>query len=215
MTKINEEPAKKSRTSKYYVAKTKVPATSTNPWAQELARTIKKGNRMVGFSTTRQEVFDQTTGEVKTNETAIIGVRRIIDKEEFVKIFAIHVLEQMAQTSKTVKDVFFVFLNAYKDQDTSGAHPDRIYMSHGLARDEWGFKKQASSWKSGVNALCNEGIIAPVKNMEGFYWINPNVFFKGDRLRIVNEFAVSGTEAAEQQEAENARLQQAQLPLGD
>lgn len=62
-----------------------------------------------------------------------------------------------------------------------------------------------------MNELMKKRFIAKVERQFGWYWINPNMFFKGDRMVLMQDIAVKGTRAALDQEREVSQYNQLQL----
>ncbi|WP_227655739.1 hypothetical protein, partial [Klebsiella pneumoniae] len=52
---------------------------------------------------------------------------------------------------------------------------------------------------------------APVEKRENLYWVNPHLFYKGDRIRLVREYVRSGSDAHKQLEKEQVAMDQQQL----
>jgi hypothetical protein len=181
-----------------------------NPWSQELAHTIRKGGRMTGFASSRHSLVDIATGEV-TGDMAVVGVQKVVDKEEFVKLFGAGIIE-VFDLSKPGKDLFKAILHAYLDAKNQ---PDQIYINYiGLVED-YGYSKSRPTFSNAMAELLHKGFMAPVTGRENLYWINPNLFYKGDRIRIVREYVREGTEAANELRAEQEKIAQRNLPLGD
>jgi hypothetical protein len=195
----------------YYTSRADVVSARVNPWAGELVHTIKKGRKVTGFSrTTRHSLVDHTTGEI-SDDIAVLGVQKVVDKEEFIKFFGAGIME-VFELTKPAKDVFKAIMNVYLEQKNK---PDQLYFNHEMVRLYFGFDKSRTSFNNGINELCVKGFIAPVEAMDSLYWVNPNLFYKGDRIRIVHEYVRAGTKAAKQVELENAKANQGALALDD
>ena len=54
-----------------------------------------------------------------------------------------------------------------------------------------------------------------MERRENLFWVNPHMFYKGDRIRIVREYVRAGTDAAKAIEAEQSLLQQQQIPFDE
>jgi len=193
----------------YYTSRADVVPSRHNPWAGELAHTIKKGNKVTGFASSKHALVNQATGEVMTDDIALVGVRKVVDKEEFIKFFGAGIMEVFELTTPA-KDVFKAILNVYLDQKNQ---PDQLYLNYDEIKEIYGYGKSPSTYYNGLNELIVKGFLAPVQFRESHYWVNPNLFYKGDRIRIVREYVRAGTKAAKQVEKENAALNQLGLPL--
>ena len=169
--------------------------------------TIKKGRKVTGFATSQHALVNQSTGEV-TSDIAVVGVQKIVDKEEFVKFFGAGIME-VFELTKPAKDVFKAIMNVYLEQKNQ---PDQLYFNHEMVRLYYGFDKSRASFNNGTNELCVKGFLAPVEAMDSLYWVNPNLFYKGDRIRIVHDYVRAGTTAATQLEKDLAMANQRNLP---
>lgn len=184
--------AKKS--SDYYVSKKDLVPSKTNPWAEELVHTMKRGAKITGFASARHDVVNTDTGEVMGDAGAIIGTRKVVDREEFVKFFGAGLVEAFS-LSKGAQDVFKHILHAYMQTNTLIGKPDQIYITHDVAKEELGYPRSKTTFTSGINELCLKEFMSPVAGRDGFYWLNPNLFFKGDRMRIVRDFVVKDSDS--------------------
>ena len=191
---------------RYTFTRKNVVAHKSNPWAKELAHTIKKGKRITGFATARHHLVDQVTGEAK-GEMAFVGAQRVVDREEFVKFFGSGIIE-IFELTKPGKDLFKAILNSYMEAKNQ---PDQIYINLATLKEECKYTKSRATFSNAMAELLQKGFFAPVEHKENLYWVNPHLFYKGDRIRIVNEFVRKGTEAHKQLEREQQALEQKHL----
>lgn len=193
---MEEEKPKKD----YYISKKDITALAENPWSKELAHTIKKGHKITGFASAQHSLVNNQTGETSP-AGAVIGQRKVVDREEFIKFFGAGLVEAFS-LSKTAKDVFLTIMHAYIEKNTLTGRPDQLYINHSIAKESLNYKKSRASFTSGINELCVKGFMAPIKNMDGFFWLNPNLFYKGDRMMIVKDYVVNGSESHKNLEKE-------------
>ena len=185
-----------------------VPSYSENPWAQDLATTVKQGNKITGFATNRHALINQNTGEM-SGDMAVVGVQKVVDKEEFVKFFGAGIVEVFDLT-KTGKDLFKAILWNYLDNKMQ---PDKIYINYAALKEDYGYSKTRQTFSNGLAELLQKGFLAPVENRENLYWVNPHLFYKGDRIRLIKEYVREGTQAHEDVKAEQQALEGQQLGL--
>lgn len=197
-----------SKKANYYTSRAEVVSYRENPWAQELAHTIKKGKRMTGFATSRHALVDTASGEM-AGDMAVVGVQKVVDKEEFVKFFGAGI-EEVFDLSTPAKNLFRCIIRAYLDAKNQ---PDQIYINYDVIKEDFGYEKSRPTFNNGLNELCVKGFLAPVEKRDGLFWINPHLFYKGDRIRIVREYVRHGSKAHADLEKEQARMQQQNLPL--
>lgn len=86
---------KDTEKKEYYISKKNVVAVKENPWSKELAHTIKKGHKITGFASAKHSLVNTETGET-TDGGAVVGQRKVVDKEEFVKFFGAGLVEALA-----------------------------------------------------------------------------------------------------------------------
>lgn len=194
----------------YYTSRAEIVPASVNPWAGELAHTIRKGRKVTGYASSKHSLVNQQTGEVAA-DMAVIAVQKVVDREEFIKFFGAGIME-VFELTKPAKDVFRATLRVYLEQKNQ---PDQLYINFELVSRNFGFDKSRPSFTNGMNELCVKGFLAPIELMENLYWVNPNLFYKGDRIRIVNEYVRAGSRAAKQLAKEQALANQGALALDD
>lgn len=193
----------------YYITRKDVVSSKENPWAGDLAHTIKKGGRIAGFATTNNHsLMDRRTGEI-SEDMAVIGVRKVIDREEFVKFFSAGI-DGVFELAKGAKDLFRIILKAYLDAKNN---PDQLYISYDAIVDDYEYSRSRATFTGSLNELCLKGFLAPVERRENLYWVNPNLFYKGDRMRIVQDYVLQGSEAHKQLDRELAGLDQRSLEI--
>lgn len=192
----------------YYVTREAVVPARENPWAGELRHTIKKGRRVTGFATQSNQLLVNTeTGE--TSDMAVMGVRKVVDREEFVKFFGAGI-ESVFELAKGAKDLFRVILKAYLEAKNQ---PDQLYISYEAVKDDHGYDKSRTTFNNSLNELCIKEFLAPVERRENLYWVNPNLFYKGDRMRLVQDYIIKDSESHKQLEQEERLLQQRNLDV--
>lgn len=195
-----------AKKNEYYISKKEILPQKQNPWTKELVHTMKKGVKITGFASAQHSLVNTKTGET-SDAGAVIGTKRTVDKEEFVKFFGAGLVEAFS-LSKTAKDVFLTILHAYIEKNTTTGKPDQIFLTYIMAKEELGYNKSRSTFTSGINELCFKEFMAPTENREGFYWLNPNLFYKGDRMVIANEYIVEGSKAHLQMQEEEKKQKQ-------
>jgi hypothetical protein len=205
-----------TRKNEYYISKKDILPQKENPWTKELAHTMKKGQKITGFASAKHTLMNNDTGET-TDAGAVVGTSSIVDKEEFIKFFGLGLIEAFS-LSKTAKDVFLTILHAYIEKNTITGKPDQIFLTFNMAKEELNYQKSRSTFTSGINELCYKQFMAPTENREGFYWLNPNLFYKGDRMIIAKEYIIEGSKAhikKKEQEKEEEKQKQIENQEGE
>ncbi|MEA1990566.1 MAG: hypothetical protein U9N57_15340 [Pseudomonadota bacterium] len=192
--------------------KREVPAQSQNPWADNLALTMKKGEKITAIGKNHAMV-DVRTGEVMEQEIAMVS-KKLVDREEFVKLFE-GGISNIFDLPKGPKDLFRAILKVYLEQKMT---PEQVYFNLDSLMD-FGYERKKMTYLQSLNILVNKGFLAEVANRPGWFWVNPSMFFKGDRIRIVQDYAVAGTVSGDKLVKEQERLEhnskQKSLELGE
>jgi len=128
-------------------------------------------------------VINQDTGEVLTS---IVHQTRIVDQEHFVKVFA-DGIRASYELNLTGYRVFQAILDVYQNSPMSGGFVDSIYiifMDGGLCGASIGISE--SQFYRGLKILISKGFLSP--RSPNLFWVNPHLFFRGDRALFVTEY---------------------------
>ncbi len=152
-----------------------------NPLVEGVVITGKDKRIAAGM---RSELIDPMTGEVQ----AVSSIHRVktIDDAEFVKVFADGV-KAMFGLSKTGARVFQAILNEYQNTKMSGGFADTLYLpwfNNGLNGKDVGMSVR--TYNRGLKELLDNKFLAP--RSPDAYWVNPALFFKGDRIAFIKEY---------------------------
>lgn len=142
----------------------------------------------------RSEVLD-TAGPLQvtatqTGETLEVAqIRRVknVDTESFVKLYVAHLDAFFDLKPGTVR-----LLMALLDElsNAKNAHGDTIYLNYGRVRDYFQDRDAKPPAKatffSALAELTENGVVAPSVDTN-LWFINPAIFFNGDRIRFVTE----------------------------
>lgn len=154
-----------------------------NPFIANLI--IPKKNKVVKISTNVLPLVDTNTGEL--SEMAFIGIREKVDKEQFVKIFKNSIQEMFSLSIQGIR-VFGYFLSATQ------ISTDLVVFSYKSCM-EYTHYKSKNSINLGLTELMNNGFIAK-SEIPNMYFLNPSIFFNGDRMMLVKEYVKEGTVTA-------------------
>jgi hypothetical protein len=135
----------------------------------------------------KREYIDQegrrgVTNTIVNREDEVVGESRFFrykkyDSEQFAKVFVSRI-SAMWDMSKTASRVFSYILSILpKDKDT-------IYMDVSSAKEFTTYKNDASIW-NGMKWLMENDFIAK-SDRTNIYFINPTIFFNGDRVAFVD-----------------------------
>ncbi len=172
--------------TKRYV-KRKDEAFKVNPWVGDLAATISTKNKITGIGKS-EAIIDMQTGEISDTASIAIVKREVMDRQEFVKLFE-GGISNIFELSKAARDLFQAMLQIYINQKFQS---DRVYLSTG-ALENIGYTRSRVTKNNALNQLLELDFIAQMEGDKSWFWVNPSMFFKGDRMTMVREFAVKGT----------------------
>jgi len=186
-----------------------VEPSETNPFINELSRSIVSGKKFNSVSTSMQQVVDTSTGEITAQEVRL-STAKPVERKDFLKLFSAGI-SAMFDLPKGPQDMFKAILQIYVAQKFT---PETIYLNPDSLL-EAGYDRQKATRIKSMNILINKGFLAEVKNRPHQFWINPNMFFKGDRMTLVQSYAIKGTpsgdQMAEKIEEEKANQNQGKL----
>jgi hypothetical protein len=169
-TPIPVQSGKKSRSSR---VKHKV-----NPFLRDVVATLGDKRVAVAMKNNLAEI-DNSTGEI-TNIPGQITKIISADREGFVKLYTSQInafFELTGAGQQVVK--YLIWLHQRE------ANHHLFYLSQEQATDE-GFKIGKSHWHEGINDLISKKIIA-ASTLLNMFFLNPAIFFNGDRTRLVIE----------------------------
>jgi hypothetical protein len=163
-----------------------------NPLVEAVETQVTKRKSRYTATGINKQLMDAETGEVIEAQSAII-TRHEVDDQHFVKVFADGV-KAAYDLSKTAHRVFTKVIEIYEATDMHGGYADSIslaWFDRGLHGEDIGMSQQTFS--RGLKELIQKRFLAP--KMPNEYWVNPALFFKGDRVAFVKEYRrVSATE---------------------
>lgn len=130
-----------------------------------------------------KDMIDVNTGEV--NQAVIIEEQEL-DEIHFVKVFTAGIRAAF-NLSLTGSRVFQAILEVYQLEPMSGGFADSIYL-HFFDGGLSGRKLDISdrTFRRGLVELLNNGFLFP--RGENLYWVNPNLFFRGDRATFIRTY---------------------------
>ena len=165
---------------------------SVNPLVEP--QQIKTKRRIVK-SGRGENLVNPSTGEI--HGVAVVHQVEERDDAEFVKVFAAGVSASY-ELNRTSQRVFQVILDQYQRTPMTGGYADSVYLAWfdgGLSGESVGMSE--ATFNRGMRELLSKGFIAA--KMPNVYWVNPALFFKGDRVMFIKEYhrrRISSDEAA-------------------
>jgi hypothetical protein len=171
---------------------------TTNPLWEPREVRIKAKRR-----SSNADVVSLETGEV----TGCAVVRRVeeVDDEQFVKVFSAGVAASF-DLSKTAQRVFSEVLQAYQSTPMSGGFAESVslfWFDGGL--DGRSVDMSERTFRRGLIELLEKGFISPRRGDE--FWVNPHLFFRGDRVMFAREYRRVPTSKLPPDVADRAELE--------
>lgn len=155
----------------------------SNPLLEHVVVLTKEKRISTGM---KKELVDPVTGEV----SAVNMTHRVkeLDEAEFVKVFSEGV-KAMYGLSRTGARVFQAILDVYQTTKMNGGYADTLYLAwfnDGLDGKDIGMSKR--TFNRGLAELIENKFLSP--RSPDAYWVNPALFFKGDRVAFVKEYRI-------------------------
>lgn len=176
-----------------------------NPLLKPNSIEIKKRRVQTGV---REDLTNASTGEVRVS-----AIHELIEKDdaEFVKVFADGVKAAFG-LSRTAARVFQLVLVKYQEEPMVGGYVDSIYLAWfdgGLSGEDVGMSDR--TFQTGLRELLSKNFLAP--RLPNMFWVNPSLFFKGNRVLFVKEYVRKAASA--DQKKRDALESKGQLRITD
>lgn len=170
------------------LSRRKLPKYKKNPFVDDQLITQLSGMKNVYYTqTTRNAIVDTDTGE--TTPAQLQVVKKVqTDKENFVKVYTTH-LKAFFELSAVAFKLLQYVLDTVQNEEHS---QDKIYLSLNLAQEFYesqGSQISKASYFRGMKELVEKLFIAEAIDTN-IYFINPKLFFNGDRVEFLTKFYV-------------------------
>lgn len=159
-----------------------------------------------------EQLMNTSTGEI----TGVSAHHQVEERDdaEFVKVFAAGI-KGIYDLTKTANRVFQVVLDQYQKEPMSKGFADSIYLAWfdgGLSGQAIGMSE--STFNRGLRELVDKSFLYP--RSPSVFWVNPSMFFKGDRVLFIKEYRRKKSSQDELDRAElEARGQQRLIGGGE
>ena len=175
------------------------PRYQANPFMGEVH--IKRGSKKITVGRAGALV-NTDTGEINATEISMI---KQVDRTEFVKLFAEGVKRFFELSPSGAKLLAYVLKVV---QEVPGTDRITLHFMDYMERfpgDQTGMRK--TTFYRGFTELLSKGFIAQ-SVVPNLYYINPKLFFNGDRAKFVTEYRISEeARAREEREAIDLEVQ--------
>lgn len=151
-----------------------------NPFLPATVHHIEKGEKMLFFTDKRADMIVDHEGEVKGH--SMFARKQIVDKAEFRKVFRTSLANWFDLSKAGIRVFAYIAENLEKDKDS---------FEFDLEACKAFTKYSATNTiLSGLAELIDNQFIAR-GNHPYKYFINPTVFFNGNRLTLVEQYEVN------------------------
>lgn len=157
------------------------PVHSISPYIGELVDIINKPRfKRKAYATTKQKIVDPLSGELNDQTLLVLGEQKIVDAEQFCKIYTKQV-GLFFDLSKTAQNVIRFII----EQDLIKKDEDKIHMAYqDFVEAEYGSRP---TFYKGVSELLEANILARGPRTT-IYYINPTVLFNGNRITMIRQY---------------------------
>lgn len=184
------------KTTELILSRRKLPKYKKNPFVDDQLLTQLAGTKNVYYTqTTRNAIEDLTTGERTPAQLQIVKKVQA-DKENFVKLFTTH-LKAFFELSAVAFKLLQYVLHTVQNE---AIHEDKIYLSLNMAQEFYesqGSQISKASYFRGMKELVEKLFIAEAIDTN-MYFINPKLFFNGDRVEFITKFYVEDEKPKEE-----------------
>lgn len=184
--------------------KTDLEKHNENPFSKNIGLTIKTRKKRMTVSK-GTGLLDLETGELEAETTDICQIATF-DKEPFIKIFTSENWGRFSGLSlRGYRMLFFVFCVLQK---TTGE--DRIFLHHSFYEEDFpSISKE--TYYGGLAELLENGFLAQVEGPPGWFYINPCLYFNGDRVRYAKALLETSKKASNPTDEEVAKSEEKTL----
>ena len=153
------------------------PTYSTNPFMQSTTVKTRSSRTTVAPGGT---IIDMSTGE-HLGTTEIAQVKQV-DNAAFVKVFVseIRAFFELNQAAYRLLQIVFALTQKHIGLD-------RVYMNPETLPSDLPTISKTVFYRA-LSELLEKKFLARVENESHWYFINPSLFFNGDRVRFVREY---------------------------
>lgn len=152
-----------------------------NPLIESSEITIRRRSVRTGRGS---DLVDARTGEIVAASVIVTSEEK--DDAEFVKVFAEGVRAAFL-LNRTAYRVFQAVLDVYQKTSMSRGYAESVelfFFDGGISGVDAGMSEK--TFQRGLKDLMQKKFLHP--RSPGSYWVNPQLFFKGDRVAFVREY---------------------------
>jgi hypothetical protein len=152
-----------------------LPAYKSNPFLESLKIPLAPKSNM--FLKRDEAIINLSSGDLQ-EDVLLTGKRRYVDGEHFVKIF-VKEMEIIFDLTRAAQKVFTYMLSKIE-------YDDKLHFDIQECKASLKYRSESQIFV-GIKELMLNKFIAKT-SWTNVYWINPKLFYKGDRLVIIREY---------------------------
>lgn len=156
-----------------------------NPFLAHTSEVVKIGYKTVWVAGDGDRVIvNRNTGETMGT---VVGMRRAVDRQEFVKLYAegVGAILNLKAAGKKVFQLIYEEISA-----GGGIGKDRIFLKYETLDDEIQAGMSRATFYNGIKDCLTNKIIAQTKMDTSLYFINPAFVFNGNRLTFLTQYEI-------------------------
>jgi hypothetical protein len=185
------------------------PKFRESPFFNGVMRTVKTGSKIVAIGREQYSLFSNNTGEKMENSSAFVGVRTIVDRGVFTKLY-IGSIKELFKLSPKAQAVYAYLMEAQQ------MDKHQVYFSPERCAEETGYKSPRSIYE-GIAELLEKNFIARATDTN-FFFLNPDIAFNGNRLIEFKDWVVKGSDIhkaliLQEKEEEEERMRGTQIDM--
>lgn len=172
--------------------KKNIVAYEKNPFLKHTSEVVKIGYKTVWVANDQNKAIINTlSGEMDQSNAAIMGVRRKVDRAEFVKLYAEGV-GALLELKSSGKKIFHLIYEEISGGNSIGK--DRVFLKYEALEPEIQAKIGKTTFYSGIKNCLENKIIAQSAQDNAIYYINPAFIFNGNRLLLLTDLRIDDEE---------------------
>jgi AraC-like DNA-binding protein len=155
---------------------------TVNPLVED--NEIRVRQKLVRTRSTPSDLLDPETGEVTA--ATLIHTVETVDEEHFVKVF-IDGTKKAFDLTRTASRAFQAILEEYQKEKMSGGYAESVqlyWFGDGLNGEALNMSEK--TFQRGLKELMQKNFLSP--KIPNVYWVNPNLFFRGNRVAFMKEY---------------------------
>lgn len=159
------------------------PLNRQNPFLEETLQHIEKGEKTLLFGQKDRDLLIDSDGQVKGH--SLFARKMTVDKAKFMKVFMTGLINWFDLSKASIKVFAYVANQVVPNKDTFifDLEDCKAFTSY----------SGRNTITSALAELVDNQFIARGPNPY-IYYINPTVFFNGDRLTFIEQYEVEATE---------------------